>query len=97
MLHWGRHCIINARKCQSLAISNPRNIELFTAAMLRLLSQLRKFAVTLNHTQISERIIKPLRQIGKHLLNIFQRLPDILHVGCAGVFIGGREKRAIAH
>ena len=35
MLHWGRHCIINARKCQSIAIMNPRNIELFTADLVQ--------------------------------------------------------------
>ena len=35
MLHWGRHCIINARKCYSLSISNPRNIELFTEDLIK--------------------------------------------------------------
>lgn len=28
--HWGLHCMINARRCNQLAISNPRVIELFT-------------------------------------------------------------------
>lgn len=33
--HWGFHLICNARKCNSLAISNPRVIELFSADMVR--------------------------------------------------------------
>ena len=33
--HWGQHCIMNARKCNSLAISNPRVIELFTNDMVK--------------------------------------------------------------
>ena len=35
MRHWGRHCIINARKCNSLSISNPRIIELFSESMVK--------------------------------------------------------------
>ena len=33
--HWGLHCIMNARRCQSLAISSPRTIEHFTADLVR--------------------------------------------------------------
>ena len=33
--HWGQHCIMNARRCQSLAISSPRTIEHFTADLVR--------------------------------------------------------------
>ena len=35
MLHWGRHCIINARKCHSQLIANPRNIEMFLETLVQ--------------------------------------------------------------
>jgi len=34
MRHWGKHLILNARKCNSLRISNPRTIELFAENMV---------------------------------------------------------------
>lgn len=33
--HWGHHCLMNARKCNSLAISSPRVIEHFTHDMVK--------------------------------------------------------------
>jgi len=33
--HWGLHCLMNARRCNSLAIACPRTIELFTADLVK--------------------------------------------------------------
>jgi len=35
MISWGKHLILNARRCNSLSISNPRTIELFSADMVK--------------------------------------------------------------
>ena len=35
MLHWGKELILNARKCHSQPISNPRIIELFLNDMVK--------------------------------------------------------------
>lgn len=35
MRHWGRHLILNARKCNSIRIDNQRTIELFAQQMVK--------------------------------------------------------------
>jgi S-adenosylmethionine/arginine decarboxylase-like enzyme len=35
MKHWGKELLLNARKCSSVRINNPRNIELFLGSIVQ--------------------------------------------------------------